>query len=216
MAMMIALDRRIPDAVASLRAGKWERAEYGKAEGIYGKTLGIAGLGAIGREVAARAKAFGLHVVGLEPVAHAGEGERPRDRVRADDRSAGDALEHPDGAPAAHRADAADHRQARLRAAAEAGDVPQPGTRRSRRLRRAPRGGEDARAAGGGRRLPGRAARDEDVRERSRSRSSRRRAASSTGRRTSRHRPTRRSSRSRRRRCASSARSSSRGSCRTW
>src|SRR5271170_7982022 len=64
MAMMIALDRRIPDAVASLRAGKWERAEYGKAEGIYGKTLGIAGLGAIGREVAARAKAFGLHVVG--------------------------------------------------------------------------------------------------------------------------------------------------------
>ncbi|MGO8999215.1 MAG: NAD(P)-dependent oxidoreductase [Polyangiaceae bacterium] len=64
MAMMIAVDRRIPDAVASLRAGKWERAEYGKAEGIYGKTLGIAGLGAIGREVAARAKAFGLHVVG--------------------------------------------------------------------------------------------------------------------------------------------------------
>ena len=62
--MMIALDRRVPDAVASLRAGKWERAEFGKAEGIYGKTLGIAGMGAIGREVAARAKAFGLHVVG--------------------------------------------------------------------------------------------------------------------------------------------------------
>ena len=64
MAMIIAVDRRIPDAVASLRAGKWERAEYGKAEGIYGKTLGIAGFGAIGREVAARAKGFGLHVVG--------------------------------------------------------------------------------------------------------------------------------------------------------
>ena len=64
MAMIIAVDRRIPDAVASLRAGKWERTEYGKAEGIYGKTLGIAGFGAIGREVAARAKAFGLHVVG--------------------------------------------------------------------------------------------------------------------------------------------------------
>jgi D-3-phosphoglycerate dehydrogenase len=64
MAMIVALDRRIPDAVASLRAGRWERAEYGKAEGIHGKTLGIAGMGAIGREVAARAKAFGLHVVG--------------------------------------------------------------------------------------------------------------------------------------------------------
>jgi D-3-phosphoglycerate dehydrogenase len=63
MAMIVALDRRIPDAVASLRAGRWERAEFGKAEGIHGKTLGIAGMGAIGREVAARAKAFGLHVV---------------------------------------------------------------------------------------------------------------------------------------------------------
>jgi D-3-phosphoglycerate dehydrogenase len=64
LAMVVALDRRVPDAVASLRAGRWERTEYSKAEGVYGKTLGIAGLGAIGREVAARAKAFGLHVVG--------------------------------------------------------------------------------------------------------------------------------------------------------
>src|SRR5579859_1818533 len=61
--LMIALDRRVPDAVASLRAGKWERQEYGKAEGLHGKTLGIAGLGAIGREVLARARAFGLNVV---------------------------------------------------------------------------------------------------------------------------------------------------------
>ncbi len=63
IAMLVAVDRRIPDAVASLRAGKWERAEFGKAEGIHGKTIGIAGFGAIGREVAARAKGFGLHVV---------------------------------------------------------------------------------------------------------------------------------------------------------
>jgi len=62
--LMMALDRRIPDAVASLRAGKWERQEYGKAEGLTGKTLGIAGLGAIGREVAHRARTFGLNVVG--------------------------------------------------------------------------------------------------------------------------------------------------------
>ena len=62
--MLIAIDRRIPDGVASLRAGRWERAEFGKAEGIYGKTLGIAGVGAIGKELATRARAFGMHVMG--------------------------------------------------------------------------------------------------------------------------------------------------------
>ncbi len=61
--LIIALDRRIPDAVTKLRAGGWERAEFSKAEGLWGKTLGIAGLGAIGREVGARAKAFGLNPV---------------------------------------------------------------------------------------------------------------------------------------------------------
>ncbi len=61
--LVIALDRRIPDAVSKLRAGGWERAEFSKAEGLWGKTLGIAGFGAIGREVAARAKAFGLNPV---------------------------------------------------------------------------------------------------------------------------------------------------------
>src|SRR5271165_3878211 len=63
LGLMVALDRRIPDAVASLRAGKWERQEYGKAEGLHGKTLGIAGMGAIGREVLARARSFGLNVI---------------------------------------------------------------------------------------------------------------------------------------------------------
>ena len=63
MGLILSLDRRIPDAVASLRSGQWERAEYSKAEGLFGKTLGIAGFGAIGREIAHRAKAFGLHVV---------------------------------------------------------------------------------------------------------------------------------------------------------
>ncbi len=57
---MIALDRRIPDAFSSLAAGKWQRKEYGKAEGLHGKVLGIAGMGAIGRDVAHRARAFGL------------------------------------------------------------------------------------------------------------------------------------------------------------
>jgi D-3-phosphoglycerate dehydrogenase len=63
LGMMVAIDRRIPDAVASLRAGKWERQEYGKAEGLLGRTLGIAGMGAIGRELAHRARAFGLNVL---------------------------------------------------------------------------------------------------------------------------------------------------------
>ncbi|MCL2779031.1 MAG: D-3-phosphoglycerate dehydrogenase [Polyangiaceae bacterium] len=62
--LLFAIDRRIPDAVASLRAGRWERTEYGKAEGIVGKTIGIAGVGAIGRDVALRAKALGLHPIG--------------------------------------------------------------------------------------------------------------------------------------------------------
>ncbi len=61
--LVIAIDRRIADAVASLRAGRWERTEYAKAEGVIGKTIGIAGLGAIGRDVAARARTFGLHPI---------------------------------------------------------------------------------------------------------------------------------------------------------
>lgn len=61
--LMVAIDRRIVDANLSLRGGKWQRAEYGRAEGLFGKTLGIAGLGAIGREVAVRGKAFGMNVV---------------------------------------------------------------------------------------------------------------------------------------------------------
>ncbi|HET8622361.1 MAG TPA: NAD(P)-dependent oxidoreductase [Gemmatimonadales bacterium] len=55
-------DRRIADQTADLRAGKWNKAEYSRARGLHGRTLGIVGLGQIGREIAARAKAFGMHV----------------------------------------------------------------------------------------------------------------------------------------------------------
>jgi D-3-phosphoglycerate dehydrogenase / 2-oxoglutarate reductase len=58
--LILSIDRRIPDAVASLRSGKWERIRFGGAEGLHGKTIGVAGLGAVGREVVARARAFGL------------------------------------------------------------------------------------------------------------------------------------------------------------
>ncbi len=61
--LLLGIDRRIPDAVASLRGGRWERGKYGGAEGLHGKTLGIAGFGAVGREVAARAKGFGMHPI---------------------------------------------------------------------------------------------------------------------------------------------------------
>jgi D-3-phosphoglycerate dehydrogenase len=60
MALILAIDRRLPDAVASLRAGRFEKSEFGKARGLLGRTIGIAGLGSIGREVLARAQAFGL------------------------------------------------------------------------------------------------------------------------------------------------------------
>ena len=62
--LILALDRRIADNVADLRGGKWNKKEFSKARGVYGCTLGIVGIGQIGREVIARAKAFGMNVVG--------------------------------------------------------------------------------------------------------------------------------------------------------
>jgi D-3-phosphoglycerate dehydrogenase len=62
--LILALDRRIPDNTAELRAGKWNKKEFGKARGLYGRTLGLVGLGQIGREMISRAKAFGMHVTG--------------------------------------------------------------------------------------------------------------------------------------------------------
>lgn len=62
MGLVLACDRRIPDQVADLRAGKWNKGEYAKARGLHGRTLGIVGLGQIGREIAARAAGFGMHV----------------------------------------------------------------------------------------------------------------------------------------------------------
>jgi D-3-phosphoglycerate dehydrogenase len=62
--LILALDRRIPDNVISLRAGKWEKKRFSESRGLKGRTLGIVGLGSIGAEVAARAPAFGVRVVG--------------------------------------------------------------------------------------------------------------------------------------------------------
>jgi D-3-phosphoglycerate dehydrogenase len=62
-ALMLALDRRIPDNVADLRAGRWNKKEYSKARGLYGRTLGLLGYGNIGQEMAKRAHAFGMPIV---------------------------------------------------------------------------------------------------------------------------------------------------------
>ena len=59
-ALLLAIDRRIADNVAALRAHQWNKKEFSKADGIYGKTLGVIGVGRIGREVITRARAFGL------------------------------------------------------------------------------------------------------------------------------------------------------------
>ena len=62
--LMLALDRRIADNVVDIRNGKWNKKEYGKARGLYGRTLGLIGLGRIGCEMIPRAKAFGMKVCG--------------------------------------------------------------------------------------------------------------------------------------------------------
>ena len=56
--LILALDRRIADNVISLRQGQWNKAEYSKAGGLFGRTLGLIGVGRIGREMIPRAKAF--------------------------------------------------------------------------------------------------------------------------------------------------------------
>ena len=62
-ALLLALDRRIPDNVTDLRGGKWNKKEYSKARGVFGRTLGLLGYGYIGQEMARRAHAFGMPIV---------------------------------------------------------------------------------------------------------------------------------------------------------
>jgi D-3-phosphoglycerate dehydrogenase len=64
--LMIALDRFIPDNVIDFRNGVWNKNKYSKGQGIKGKTLGIIGVGAIGKEVAKRAHAFEMNVYGKD------------------------------------------------------------------------------------------------------------------------------------------------------
>ena len=61
--LLVALDRRIPENVEKLRAGQWDKKAFSEARGLYGRTLGVAGLGPIGQAVVKRAQAFGMRVV---------------------------------------------------------------------------------------------------------------------------------------------------------
>lgn len=65
--LIMALSRNIPQAAKSMAEGRWERKKYIGNE-LHGKTLGILGLGRIGREVAVRMQAFGMKTVGYDPV----------------------------------------------------------------------------------------------------------------------------------------------------
>lgn len=67
--LLLALARRIPQAAASLKAGKWDRKSFAGVE-LNDKTLGIIGLGRIGREVALRARAFGMRILAHDPYIH--------------------------------------------------------------------------------------------------------------------------------------------------
>lgn len=61
--LMIAADRRIPDNVTEFRAGRWSKKGFGKARGLAGRTLGLIGMGMIGKEMVKRAKAFDMPVL---------------------------------------------------------------------------------------------------------------------------------------------------------
>lgn len=66
MALMLGLSRNVAPAHASLKAGQWDRKKFSGNQ-LAGKTLGIIGLGRIGQEVASRAKAFDMNLVGFDP-----------------------------------------------------------------------------------------------------------------------------------------------------
>jgi D-3-phosphoglycerate dehydrogenase len=62
-ALMLALDRRVADNVIALRQGQWNKKEFSKARGLFGRTLGLVGVGKIGQEMIPRARAFGMPVI---------------------------------------------------------------------------------------------------------------------------------------------------------
>ena len=66
MGLLLSIERRIPDCVADLRAGKWNKKEYGKASGLKGKTIGLIGTGQIGHELIQRLRGFDVNFVAYD------------------------------------------------------------------------------------------------------------------------------------------------------
>ena len=160
MGLLLAIDRRIADNVADLRTGSWNKADYSKADGIFGKVMGIVGLGDIGFAVAERAAAFGLEVRAIRK----DRDEETEERIKALGIELVDSLEdlvatsdivslHVPATPEtesmfdAPLLDADEGRR----------DPPQHVSRRHRRRGRAPGRARDPRASCGARRVSGRA-----------------------------------------------------------
>ena len=74
-ALLLALSRSIPAADASVKAGQWRRSAFTGVE-VYGKTMGVVGLGRIGSEVALRAQSFGMRVIACDPFASVEHAQR--------------------------------------------------------------------------------------------------------------------------------------------
>jgi len=62
-AHLLALDRRMVDETVALRNGEWNKKEFSKARGLFGRTLGLIGVGKIGQEMIPRARAFGMQII---------------------------------------------------------------------------------------------------------------------------------------------------------
>lgn len=75
LALLIALARRVPQANLSLKSGHWDRKSFVGVE-LRGKTLGIVGLGRIGRVVASRARGFEMNIIAYDPLV---AGDQARD-----------------------------------------------------------------------------------------------------------------------------------------
>ena len=82
MGLIIAIDRNIESNASDLKAGVWNKKKYSRASGLYGRNIGILGLGAVGLGVAERAKAFGMQVYAVHKPDRLLETER---RIRAVD-----------------------------------------------------------------------------------------------------------------------------------
>ena len=70
-ALLLSMARRVPQANRSIAEGRWDRKAFTGSE-VYEKTLGVVGLGKIGREVAVRMAGFGMKLIGYDPGAVSG------------------------------------------------------------------------------------------------------------------------------------------------